>query len=370
MDLLLKWLGKESAEHVEQVRAIHINNPQAGNGNGMGQTCTNLWLYRSDRRCFVQTNWHLSKNSKSRLLSFVNLGQSSNGASVHYGQRRLDWPRFLRHGKRCQSNNTEAAVSSARKVVTSWCSLQATKPCFLSSLCLPLRKCRAFRERPIEARKAILKENNVCFKCCSSASHITKNCKIKVQCSECKSERHHTALHPGPVPWIEEVDAAPEHGGKGEEVSPQSRVTSKCTEVCGEDQTDRSCSKICLVKVFPAGHRDKAVKVYAIVDEQNNRSLVRSQFFEVFSDQSPNAPYTLRTCPGVKESAGRRASSYEVKSLDGTVRIPLPSLIECNDIPNNRDEIPTPDVARRHAHLKSVAHLVPEQDPQAPKKSS
>lgn len=54
------------------------------------------------------------------------------------------------------------------------------------------------------------------------------------------------------------------------------------------------------------------------------------------------------------------ASSYEVESLDGTVRIPLPSLIECNDIPYNRDKIPTTDVARRHAHLKSVAHLFPE----------
>ena len=30
MDLLFKWLGKESAEHVEQIRAIHINRPGAG----------------------------------------------------------------------------------------------------------------------------------------------------------------------------------------------------------------------------------------------------------------------------------------------------------------------------------------------------
>ncbi|XP_034053860.1 uncharacterized protein LOC117533931 [Gymnodraco acuticeps] len=86
----------------------------------------------------------------------------------------------------------------------------------------------------------------------------------------------------------------------------------------------------------------------------------------MFSDQSPSAPYTLRTCAGVKESAGRRASGYEVESLDGTVHIPLPSLIECNDIPNNRNEIPTPDVALNHAHLKSVAHLIPDIEPQAP----
>lgn len=30
MDLVLKWLGKESDEHAEQIRAIHINNPVAG----------------------------------------------------------------------------------------------------------------------------------------------------------------------------------------------------------------------------------------------------------------------------------------------------------------------------------------------------
>ncbi len=130
--------------------------------------------------------------------------------------------------------------------------------------------------------------------------------------------------------------------------------------------TDRSCSKIsCLVKVYPAGHRDKAVKLYAILDELSNRSLFRSQFFEVFSDQSPSAPYTLRACAGVKESAGRRASGYQVESLDGTVRIPLPSLTECNDITNNRDEILTPNVDLHHAHLKSVAYLIPDIDPQS-----
>lgn len=30
LDLLLKWLGKESAEQVEQIRAIHIHRPEAG----------------------------------------------------------------------------------------------------------------------------------------------------------------------------------------------------------------------------------------------------------------------------------------------------------------------------------------------------
>ncbi|XP_034384940.1 uncharacterized protein LOC117728244 isoform X1 [Cyclopterus lumpus] len=179
----------------------------------------------------------------------------------------------------------------------------------------PIRKCRAFREMPIEDRKTFLKENNICFRCCASSSHIARYCTFNVRCYECKSEKHHTALHPGPAPWVEGKDSAPEHGGE-EDSSPQPHVTTKCTDVCGGDVTDRSCSKISLVNVYPTGHTHKAVKMYVILDEQSNRSLVRSQFFEVFNDQSPSAPYSLKTCAGVKKATGRRASGYIVESLD------------------------------------------------------
>lgn len=93
--------------------------------------------------------------------------------------------------------------------------------------------------------------------------------------------------------------------------------------------------------------------MYVILDEQSNRSLARSQFFKVFNVQSPSAPCSLKTCAGVKETTGRRAG------------LPLPSLIECDYIQNNRDEIPTPNAAF-HAYLKSLAHLIPDIDPQAP----
>lgn len=49
----------------------------------------------------------------------------------------------------------------------------------------------------------------------------------------------------------------------------------------------RSCSKICLVKVYPAGQPDQAIRLYAIYDEQSNRSLVRSKFF--IPELDPNA---------------------------------------------------------------------------------
>lgn len=93
----------------------------------------------------------------------------------------------------------------------------------------------------------------------------------------------------GCAPWKEEANPAPEHD-REEETTPQSQVTTKCTKVCGGDLTDRSCSKISFMKVYP-DHRDKAVNLYAIMEEQRNHSLVCSQF-EVFNDQSPRASYT------------------------------------------------------------------------------
>jgi hypothetical protein len=58
------------------------------------------------------------------------------------------------------------------------------KLCLLHKKPHPLCKCWAFREKPIDERKTFLRENNVCFKCLSSSSHIAKNCQLNVQCFE------------------------------------------------------------------------------------------------------------------------------------------------------------------------------------------
>ncbi|XP_019735687.1 uncharacterized protein LOC109521985 [Hippocampus comes] len=87
--------------------------------------------------------------------------------------------------------------------------VDADKMCPIHGKPHPLHKCRAFRERPMEDRKTFLKENNLCFKCCSS-THIAKNCKVQFQCFECKSDRHCTPLHPEPTACVEVEVPAPE----------------------------------------------------------------------------------------------------------------------------------------------------------------
>lgn len=43
----------------------------------------------------------------------------------------------------------------------------------------------------------------------------------------------------------------------------------------------------------------------------------------------------------------------------------LSSVIECDNIPNERSEIPTPDVAASFPHLRSIAGRIPELNTEA-----
>lgn len=153
-------------------------------------------------------------------------------------------------------------------------------------------------------------------------------------------------MHPGPPPQSSEPSSA-------------------AYQVCGMSQTAKSCAKICLVKVYPQDQRDKAINMYVILDDQSNRSLARSDFFDLFNVNSSSSTYFLRTCAGTVNMSGRKAEGFQVESLSGDSTFSLPPLIECNQIPNNRSEIPTPEAALHHLHLKRIAAHIPKLDPEA-----
>lgn len=118
-----------------------------------------------------------------------------------------------------------------------------------------------------------------------------------------------------------------------------------------------------MVRVYPAGQREKAVKAYAVLDEQSNKSLAKTELFDLLGIGENAAPYTLRTCSGIVETSGRRASNLIVESIVGKVQISLPSLIEC--VRSYRSEIPSPEIAHHYSHLKPVADKIPAIDPDA-----
>lgn len=114
---------------------------------------------------------------------------------------------------------------------------------------------------------------------------MAKDCKTITGCKECENNRHVAALHPGSAPWIHKRPDL-EHGREQkQEESPD--IISKCTEVSGENNTSCSWSKICLIEVHLKEQPSKSIKVYAVLDNQSNRSLARSEFlFFIFTFSS------------------------------------------------------------------------------------
>ena len=113
-----------------------------------------------------------------------------------------------------------------------------------------------------------------------------------------------------------------------------------------------------------SGHPANKTKAYVIIDDQSNCSLAKPKLFDLLKP-SEAQPYTLKTCSGTSQASGRHAHNLIIKLLDGTRGHKLPAPTECDAIPDSREEIPTPNVARAFPHLRPIADKIPELCPEA-----
>lgn len=216
----------------------------------------------------------------------------------------------------------------------------------------PLRKCRGFRSKSLDERKAYLREKNICYRCCSSTKTVGK-----MFSSENARANGHA---PVPAPWITETSATTrDQGGKQEEGAPQT-VTSKCTDISGT--TEIMLQNLPRRSLSSRPERERAVKAYVVLDEQSNKSLARTEFFKLSGIKEGTAAYTLKTCSGVIETTGQRANNFIMESLNGKTHIPLPTVIECNMLPDDMSEIPTPEITRHYKHFQRVMDRIPALD--------
>lgn len=86
--------------------------------------------------------------------------------------------------------------------------------------------------------------------------------------------------------------------------------------------------KICLITFHPKGEPDKSLNVCAILNNQSNRSLGRSEFFVLFNLKTTEFPYTLRMCVRASEMSRRQAMVFIAHPLDASLSVQLPTLID------------------------------------------
>lgn len=79
--------------------------------------------------------------------------------------------------------------------------------------------------------------------------------------------------------------------------------------------------------------------------------------------KSTTQQFTLSSCAGRQQMSGRRALGFFVSYIDGSVSMELKTVTECNDIPNDCSETPTPDVISHQPHMCNLP--IPKLNPDA-----
>ncbi|CAC5415645.1 unnamed protein product [Mytilus coruscus] len=125
-----------------------------------------------------------------------------------------------------------------------------------------LNKCRAFRNKPIDERRKLLKDKNICFGYCESNTHIQRNCPSSgtVQCDICKSN-HATALHKNVNTLLKALSSNGRESVQNPEPSSTTPVVkAMCSQVCGDYFAGKSCAKTVLVTIYQKNQCANAVR--------------------------------------------------------------------------------------------------------------
>ncbi|XP_076102049.1 uncharacterized protein LOC143071561 [Mytilus galloprovincialis] len=443
IDLLIKWLGPESAKHAISIRASNANNPTIGiqrlwkrlderygapemlEASLMSKLAKFPTLTNKDSARLYELSdilseieYHKENPKLGCLLAYFDSSSGINPiveklpyglqekwitrASRYKSKYEVAFPPFTEFsafireiskikndpgfifGSKVTPNTKDATprftpqtyskVNVHKTAVEQQTedSSQQQNLCILHKTKHTLNECRAFRAKPIEERKELLRQNNVCYKCCESTTHRSRDCNASISCNECGSERHTTALHitrPQQSESSQFSSPRQAYGGEltqvygGEQTeSAETKLTSVssiCTEIYKDHNSEKSYAKILPADVYHKDKTDKIVRMYAIIDDQSNRSLASPEFFSLFNVREKPENYSLTTCSGRVATSGKRGKDFVIKSVHSDVQFDLPTLIECNNIPNNRDEIPTPEVAMHHPHLKELRGSIP-----------
>ena len=204
-----------------------------------------------------------------------------------------------------------------------------------------LTSCKAFAGKPL-----------MCFLCLTTG-HRAKDCQAKPTCDKCVDNRHNTLLH--------KDKEGSEREGRNE--TSNDVIGDKCTAVCQESGGGISCSKVILVDIAYKETPQNVHRMYAIIDDQSNTSLISSELADMLEADGPEEKYFLTTCSSSKETKfGRRVTGLLAKSVVSHRQADLPVLVECDRIPEDRSEIPTPEMAKRFLHLEAIADEIPPLD--------
>lgn len=238
LDLMTKWLSRESSNHVRRIRSVHVRNPDIA--------LKKVW--ERLKKCYAAPEI-IEKSLYQRLDNFPKFSKKENAkireladllmqvqcakedgtsrgieplvVKLPYGLQE----KWISAGSKYKDENGSqfppsnyfarndpsftipsvtsppsrfgiafsslSPISANKADVTSTdlfancptnASSDSSKSCPIHCKPHPLNQCKTFRDKNLEDRTTSLKERGISFKCCSSTTHFAKDCPKVVRC--------------------------------------------------------------------------------------------------------------------------------------------------------------------------------------------
>jgi hypothetical protein len=202
-----------------------------------------------------------------------------------------------------------------------------------------LKDCYAFSRLPHDKKRAMCFENGLCYLCLKR--HRQRDCSKPPNCEKC-DRKHLTIMH--------KDYQKPEYKRETDE------KTSLCTVLCGNKEIYKNCSKTVLVDVTLPNVSNKRLRCYCIIDEQSSSSFVDEKLASFFNLSSPIVTYNLTTLAGLDmRTQGIEISGLFIRGVGEKKGFSLPKVVTNNALPQNKNEIATPNIVRAHAHISHLS---------------
>ena len=212
-----------------------------------------------------------------------------------------------------------------------------------------LNGCPKFLEMDINKRKELVKTQGLCYSCLG-CGHLSKNCKRKLTCKECKKP-HPTSLHyPSKERQTEEK----------KKTDDEEKHANACASVSHSSMGHEDVTN-CMILPVLLHHKDNPdleVIMYALLDDASDTTFVAEKVLADLGITGVNVKLNLSTMLGKEEIPTQRVDGLVVKRIDKKVYIPLPKAYSKERIPFRRNQIPTPETAERWPHLRKITNKI------------
>ena len=181
------------------------------------------------------------------------------------------------------------------------------------------------------------------------SKHNAENCDQKPPVCDICHKRHLTALH---------METTPDHKEKPN--APEAKNTSTaCTQVCGEEETSRSCARIVLVQASHQSNPARKLTTYAVLDDQSTDVFNSDSLLEQLEVDAPEVDLQVSTIVGSNSIRTKKVTGLSFQDTEnGYAPIKVPFAYSREFIPASHKDIATPQVAKQWKHLSHIADRI------------